>query len=338
MPFSKYFRKGPGIFVLGSQVLTPTGNAAPSAKLESKADFLLTGAADDIILSEVLEDYNEPVYIWGCVNLHDTLNVPNAKTIDGLFYGSTFVGWDVAPTEDKIMMQCGNVNDPAQYDGNISIRNLTIQNYDPNYNQADHGQVGLRLDSCATVLLENLYMWAFKGSHLYLNNSNHINIINIDLEAVSNVDGSTGVTVTGSSAYNRFLMTYINSMQYGFNFGASTSKNQIIGFNHGSAITTSNLIVDAGTNNQYGAGNRDINSILNPAGGTATIASGATTVTVTHGLQWTPAVQDIILQPTNATAAGLGKQAYISAITSTTFTITVPTAPAASATFSWKII
>jgi hypothetical protein len=70
--------------------------------------------------------------------------------------------------------------------------------------------------------------------------------------------------------------------------------------------------------------------------GSATIASGATTVVVTHGLDFTPNAQDITLTPTNNPTVDPGN-VWISTITSTQFTINCRTNPSTTgAIFSWK--
>lgn len=71
--------------------------------------------------------------------------------------------------------------------------------------------------------------------------------------------------------------------------------------------------------------------------GTATVANGATTVVVTHGLSVTPTADDIMVTPTNS--MGNATKYYIGTFTSTQFTITVDQDPgAATATFAWKAI
>jgi hypothetical protein len=67
------------------------------------------------------------------------------------------------------------------------------------------------------------------------------------------------------------------------------------------------------------------------ANGSATVASGASTVNVTHGLAVTPAVSDILLTPTN----DVTERWRVSATTSTTFTITLSASAAADRTFGW---
>jgi len=68
--------------------------------------------------------------------------------------------------------------------------------------------------------------------------------------------------------------------------------------------------------------------------GTASITSGNTSVTVTHGLHTTPSIQDITVTPTND--MGNSTKFWIDNITSTTFDINVDAAPTTkSATFAW---
>lgn len=68
--------------------------------------------------------------------------------------------------------------------------------------------------------------------------------------------------------------------------------------------------------------------------GTATIASGSTSIVVSHGLAVTPVLQAIQVTPTNS--MGNSSKFWISTPTSTQFTITVNADPGATtATFAW---
>src|SRR3990167_4263956 len=69
--------------------------------------------------------------------------------------------------------------------------------------------------------------------------------------------------------------------------------------------------------------------------GTGTIASGATTVVITHGLSVIPTADDITVIPTNG--MGNASKFWITTLTSTQFTINVDVDPGAdTATFAWK--
>lgn len=69
--------------------------------------------------------------------------------------------------------------------------------------------------------------------------------------------------------------------------------------------------------------------------GAAIVASGASTVTVTLALGFTPAKEDVSISPTNAAAASaLG---YVSSVTATSLVINTVNAAAANAGFRWKV-
>lgn len=68
--------------------------------------------------------------------------------------------------------------------------------------------------------------------------------------------------------------------------------------------------------------------------GTATVASGATSIVVSHGLAVTPALKNIVVTPTNS--LGSATKFWISSPTSSNFTINVDANPGATtATFVW---
>jgi hypothetical protein len=72
---------------------------------------------------------------------------------------------------------------------------------------------------------------------------------------------------------------------------------------------------------------------LDPANDTATLANGATSVVVTHGLGVTPDIEDISVTPIEAW--GAATQFWISTPTSTQFTITVDQDPGQDVDFAW---
>lgn len=70
------------------------------------------------------------------------------------------------------------------------------------------------------------------------------------------------------------------------------------------------------------------------ANGTATVASGTTTIVVSHGLTMTPTAANIMITPTNN--LGAATKYWISAVGTISFTINVDTDPGAGgATFAW---
>ncbi len=74
------------------------------------------------------------------------------------------------------------------------------------------------------------------------------------------------------------------------------------------------------------------------ASGTGSIASGATTAVITHGLSVTPTATDIIINFTEQGTNDYGRS-WISTITSTQFTVNVSADPGASnLDFSWRVV
>jgi hypothetical protein len=70
--------------------------------------------------------------------------------------------------------------------------------------------------------------------------------------------------------------------------------------------------------------------------GAATVASGATTTVVTHGLSYTPSLQEVSVIRTNL--GGASTKFWVSTVTATTFTINVDIDPGvATATFGWAV-
>lgn len=80
---------------------------------------------------------------------------------------------------------------------------------------------------------------------------------------------------------------------------------------------------------------RNNRGFLTDAAGSASIASGATSVVVTHGLGLTPRIEEIDLQPLSALVAA--KTCWPSAVNATTFTINLDVDPTATVTIGWKV-
>jgi parallel beta-helix repeat protein len=132
---------------------------------------------------------------------------------------------------------------------------------------------------------------------------------------------STGNIIIG----NRSL----SNTQGGIHSIGSSDSNIFIG-NNCANNTTSNMSL-VGSSNIV----RDNIGYITENSGTTTVANGATTATVTHGLGTTPAVDDITLTPTNN--MGNATKFWVSSPTSTQFTINVNTDPGATtATFAWR--
>jgi len=115
--------------------------------------------------------------------------------------------------------------------------------------------------------------------------------------------------------------------------GAGTSWANIHAYSP-SKITVGKAICRGGSNIPLGENVMVIGQVISDVGlaknsGTATIPSGQTSVTVNHGLAGTPTV--VIVTGTTSDT----KDAYVSAKTSTTFTITVPSPVGGDRTVYW---
>lgn len=155
--------------------------------------------------------------------------------------------------------------------------------------------------------------------------------------SVQTANTYSGVYVGDSGAVysilNEFRLisgnTVATGQKYGYESAGSSGNNKIGG----------NL-----QNNQTGPGafastdiKRNIIGYVTEAGGTGAIASGATSVAITHGLSVTPAAKDVTITPTNAPSNAPG-HIYVDTCTSTQFTVHCSADPGVSTlTFGWHV-
>ncbi|NIR76781.1 MAG: hypothetical protein GWN53_17275 [Gammaproteobacteria bacterium] len=95
---------------------------------------------------------------------------------------------------------------------------------------------------------------------------------------------------------------------------------------------------DGGLNDGSGSGTvvRRNSGYTTENNGTATVASGTTSIAVNHGLDATPSIQDISVTPTNDPTNDVGNF-WISSVGASQFTINVGADPGSGgATFAWK--
>lgn len=80
----------------------------------------------------------------------------------------------------------------------------------------------------------------------------------------------------------------------------------------------------------------EVNGYVTENNGTATVASGSTSIAVSHGLSYTPSLNEISIEPTNN--LGNATKWWKSSPTSSQFTINVDVDPGATtATFTWNV-
>jgi hypothetical protein len=114
-------------------------------------------------------------------------------------------------------------------------------------------------------------------------------------------------------------------------FDSKSYTTKPIGLDTG--VTDAEII--GNTSNKYELLNSVTPVVNGTTAGTATVASGSTSIDVAHGLGETPDIQNINITPTNS--LGSATKFWVSVVSSTTFTITVDADPGTdTATFAWK--
>lgn len=123
-----------------------------------------------------------------------------------------------------------------------------------------------------------------------------------------------------------------NKVRYGIQIATSDCDNNTVLDNDCVSAATTDGFRDVGT----GTTKRNIRGWPSQRTGTATIASGSTSIAVSHGFRnYTPSISEFVLTPTNS--LGNATKYWISNVTSTQFTINVNTDPGATtATFAWS--
>ena len=146
------------------------------------------------------------------------------------------------------------------------------------------------------------------------------------LEFASNCNyfSVTNCQITNSTGYG--IQRYGIFINGGTSLGYVISGNNLIGNGTGP-------LSDNGTSSSR----RIVNNIgyINGFRGTLSIANGTSSTVVTHGLSVTPAIGDIILMPnSDINLAGITRF-WVSAVSSTTFTVTVNAVTSAIQIFTW---
>lgn len=154
---------------------------------------------------------------------------------------------------------------------------------------------------------------------------NHVTGVTATNKAGIQLNANSGGFVQGNKCYGNY---------WGAVVAASTSDFTVVD-NDLTGNSNSDLFV-SGSVGSGGviARNRAADGYLTAASGTGTITAAATSVAVTHGLGATPSAQQITVTPTSTW--GSTTKIWVSATTSTTFTVSVDIAPGASLTFGWS--
>lgn len=151
-----------------------------------------------------------------------------------------------------------------------------------------------------------------------------INIVNLHTEAVSN----GAMVIEGTGNVVKVIGSHVK------NWDRLTSGAAIFNVGTGNVLNVPDVVTTEGTGTAMFTGSGVVKYPQGVRAGQATIASGATTVVVTHGLKMTPASNQI--QLTMATGISTAKTVFVSAVTATTFTISAEVAPSVAISINWR--
>lgn len=210
------------------------------------------------------------------------------------------------------------------------------------------GQVGIYLDAVQNTVIDgNVIDSSNEGntSGIEVKTGSHNLIIsnNIVYDMGTTASKGHGITVSAGTAVNNILITGNRA----FDSGAGVQDNGILLYATPSTSQIQiegNYLEDNVSNAIKVDGGAALSATLKPqrnrgfateASGTATISSGSTSTSVTHGLAITPTAADIQVTPTNN--LGNATKFWITDVGASTFTINVDADPGAStATFAWS--
>jgi hypothetical protein len=120
------------------------------------------------------------------------------------------------------------------------------------------------------------------------------------------------------------------SLGYGVNFKSGLS-NSIISACNFTGSTAATKFVNSGSQNKIGT----LNGVVAKNRGSATVLSGATSVTVTHGVGVSLTLENIMFMARSLKSGG--GDVYPANLTATTFDIVMQNAPTANVTFTWWV-
>ena len=263
----------------------------------------------------------------------DLFTVSDIKIIGNTFRRhqlSSNSGGIALNTAKNIIIQ-GNIIEKCKGDGinntgGTTLRNITITDNIIRLNEGD----GIDLQSTAGSEGMNIII---QGNRIYNNTSRAINLTN-------QTNGLyDGITIQGNEIWD--------------DQGASDTQTTGIRFlSTGSGVDTANIKIEG--NNIYdtdtpidvstsgGATFTNLNirnntGFITEATGTGTIANGATSATITHGLSWTPTLSEITITGGENPTADIGT-IWVDTIGATTFKVNCEVDPSTSGfDFGWKV-
>ena len=312
-------------------ILIAPYNSTDSAK--SQADVILSGSSDEILINEALEpllDSTATVGVFpGAIKIKSPLKIPSYTPINGLYDNNMpYIEVDQSYLTPFNMI---NILPGSEGDKGLVLKNIGLFAMDADawvFNQ-NVGIINETLSSdTATLNSTNFYGY----NPVILKGAGNLYTTNFYVSGPGNVTGTVGVDLTGITAMmysTSQQMNYLASFETGMKIASSCPYVYINGMYIKSSslgtpfnVTPSTKFVLNNISTKSG------NSFDNK--GTSTIAQGANTIAVTHGMAMTPRIQDIEVIP------GASCTWWISNITSTQFTINIASAaPSGGISFGW---
>lgn len=183
---------------------------------------------------------------------------------------------------------------------------------------ANCGDTGLQITNSSEISIHDNYAYA---------NGQSVGSQNAGIRLSS----SDYCSITDNKCVNENYGFGVESQLVGITLDGTSDFNKITGNVLRDNDTTGLSLSSSGTANIV----RGNPGFVSESNGTASIASGATTVVVTHGLGFTPTLQQISMTPTSSIGSAT-KPPWISTPTSTQFTITLNADPVATVGFVWR--
>lgn len=183
----------------------------------------------------------------------------------------------------------------------------------------------------------------FSNCHFSQQTNNGVECINSNVsEVIFNSCHFSDNNSANNASYGDMLLYGVNiivnacsfkgggTLGYGVYFRSSLQKSTISACNF-TESTTANKFVNSGSANKIGI----LNGVVAKNRGSAVVATGTTSITVTHGVGVAVDATNISATPRSSLSGG--GSFWITNVTATTFDIVVQTTPSANITFTWSV-
>lgn len=194
--------------------------------------------------------------------------------------------------------------------------------------------VGAQFTNCFNLNIVGVRAWNNDAQAFIFSNCH--NVVTSGTFGNNNVLGASGVQdifvdgschdmvfagINGHEAGATSHLIHVESGAYNITLRDITATLRTLGVLEVARASVSGLVVE------------NVKGLVTKAKGSSKLPAGSTSVTVTHGVGFTPNIQDIRIQANGATATSL----YVSAANSSTFTVSTQSANSGDTPFSWNV-